>query len=127
MPDVDAKTFIDALHRLEGDRDVDGIAQLFTPEAVISNPLVKKTDGPQGAAAFWGAYRKSFDEIRSEFSTVLEADGRIALEWRSTGTAKGQDFAYEGVSILEVGQGGVTAFRTYFDSAQLGRELTGQA
>ncbi len=121
---VDAKTFIDALHRLEGERDVNALAALFAPDAVVSNPLVK-TEGQQGAAAFWSAYRDSFDDIRSEFSTILERDGRIALEWRSTGSAKGRPFDYEGVSVLEVGDT-VTAFRTYFDSAKLGRELTGQ-
>ena len=121
---MDAKTFIDALHRLEGERDGDAIAALFADDAVVSNPLVK-TGGGDGAAAFWGAYRKSFDDIRSEFSTILEHDGRIALEWRSTGSAKGKPFAYEGVSVLEAGDK-VTAFRTYFDSAKLGRELTGQ-
>ena len=121
---VDARTFIDALHALEGDRDLDTIAGLFAPDATISNPLVKN-QGQEGAAAFWKAYRDSFAEIRSEFSTVLEQEGRIALEWRSTGSAKGQRFDYEGVSILEAGDT-VTAFRTYFDSAQLGRKLTGQ-
>ena len=121
---VDAQTFIDALHRLEGERDVDAIASLFAADAVISNPLVK-TKGGEGVAEFWGAYRKSFDDIRSEFSTILEKDGRVALEWRSTGSAKGRPFAYEGVSILEAGEK-VTAFRTYFDSAKLGHELTGQ-
>lgn len=121
---VDAKTFIDALHRLEGDHDVDTIAALYAPDAVISNPMVK-TEGDQGAAAFWTAYRKSFDDIRSEFSVILEHDGRMALEWTSKGSAKGKPFVYEGVSILEAGET-ITAFRTYFDSAKLGRDLTGQ-
>ncbi len=122
---VDAQTFIDALHRLEAEREVAAIAGLYAPDAVISNPLVKN-QGNEGAAAFWTAYRESFDDIRSEFSSILEADGRIALEWKSTGTAKGKPFAYEGVSILEVEGEAITAFRTYFDSARLGRELVGQ-
>ena len=122
---LNARNFIDALHRLEGERDVGAIAALFAPDAVISNPMVKDR-GEQGAEAFWGAYRESFDDIRSEFSTVLEQDGRIALEWRSAGSAKGRPFSYEGVSILEAGDQ-ITAFRTYFDSAKLGRELTGQS
>ena len=121
---VDAKTFIDALHRLEGERNVEAISALFAADAVISNPLVR-TNGGKGAADFWGAYRDSFDDIRSEFPTVLEKDGRVALEWCSSGSAKGRPFAYEGVSILEAGEK-ITAFRTYFDSANLGRELTAQ-
>ncbi len=121
---VSAQTFIDALHMLEGERDGGPISALFAPDTVISNPLVRN-QGQDGAAAFWTAYRETFDDIRSDFSTILEKDGRIALEWRSTGSAKGEPFTYEGVSVIEAGET-ITAFRTYFDSAKLGRELTGQ-
>ena len=122
----DAATYIDALHRLEQSRDVDTIAGLFADSAGISNPLVAQ-GGKDGAASFWTAYRSTFDEIESSFAVKLEQDGRIALEWKSTGTVKGRDVAYEGVSILEVGAEGITAFRTYFDTAALGLELTQRA
>ena len=121
MP-IDARTFIDALHALEAERDVAPIAQLFAPGAQVSNPLVE-THGEGGARAFWTAYRDSFDTLRSEFTSVLEQDGRIALEWSTTARVKGRDVAYDGVSVLETGDGGVTAFRTYFDPAALGREM----
>ncbi len=119
----DAATFIDALHKLEQSRDVDTISGLFADSAEISNPMVGQ-GGKDGAAAFWTAYRSTFDEIESTFATTLEQGDRIALEWKSAGTVKGRDVVYEGVSILEVGPKGITAFRTYFDTAALGLELT---
>lgn len=119
----DAQTFIAALHALEADHNVERIADLFAPGAHISNPLVEE-GGHEGAQAFWTAYRESFDTVRSEFTIVLEQDGRIALEWATKASAKGRQIAYEGVSMIEAGEGGVTAFRTYFDPSALGRELT---
>ena len=121
----DAKTFIDALHRLEADRDVDTIAKLFASGAAISNPLVAE-GGQDGAKAFWTAYRAAFDEINSTFSTVVEGDGRVVLEWCRAGAAKGRPITYEGVSVLDVGDDGVTGFRTYFDSAKLGRQMASE-
>ena len=91
----DAATFIDALHRLEQSRDADTIAGLFADNAEISNPLVAQ-EGKDGAAAFWTAYRSAFDQIESTFASTLEQEGRIALEWKSTGTVKGKNVAYEG-------------------------------
>ena len=123
---LNATTFIDALHGLEQAHDLDTIAGLFAKDAEISNPMVAM-EGEVGAAAFWRAYRSAFDQIKSSFLTILEQDGRIALEWRSTGSAKGHDVAYEGVSMLEIEGEEITAFRTYFDSVNLGLELTQKA
>lgn len=126
MPQVDARTFIDALHRLEGERDLDTIAGLYAEDANIANPVVAhKHEGPGGARAFWEAYRKTFGEIRSEFHHVMEEDGAAMLEWTSTGTAAdGKSFRYRGVSVLEFDGGGIHRFRAYFDPKELGDQLT---
>lgn len=126
MPDVSAQAFIDALHRLEADRDAGPIAAMYTEGADISNPVVPhQHQGPDGAREFWTAYRNTFREIRSEFHHVLEGDGAAMLEWTSTGTsADGSPFRYRGVSVLEFGDGGIRAFRAYFDPRELGEQLT---
>ena len=114
----DASTFITALERLEQSGDAEPIAALFSKDARVSNPLMTET-GPEGAAAFWRTYRSAFDTIASSFSSILERDGRICLEWTSSGEIEQQKVVYEGVSILEVGDEGITAFRTYFDPTRL--------
>jgi limonene-1,2-epoxide hydrolase len=119
-----AQLFIDALARLEGDSDVGPIASLFADGAEISNPLVAHDgEGQAGAAAFWRSYRATFETIRSEFRHVVEDGGTVFLEWVSVGSIGGRPVRYGGVSVLEGGEGGLTAFRAYFDPAPLNRAM----
>jgi ketosteroid isomerase-like protein len=119
MPDL-TQTFIDALHRLETERDVAAIAGLFADNAEIANPLVQyESGGPDAAKTFWSQYRDAFEDIRSEFRTVSERDGTAFLEWTSKGSIDGKPFAYEGVSILETGGDKISAFRSYFDTRHI--------
>lgn len=125
MPTVNAQIFIDALHRLEEQQDVDTIAQLYAEGADVSNPIVPHQHrGPSGARAFWQEYRSTFREIRSDFHNVLD-DGKAAmLEWTSRGrTTEGHEFSYRGVSVLEYDNDGIRAFRAYFDPRYLGSQI----
>lgn len=128
MASVTAQTFIDALWHLEGTGDADPIAGLFAPDADVSNPLIKHArEGTTGALKFWQAYRAAFGQIRSEFRRVLESEDAAMLEWSSRGDVGGTEVTYEGVSVLEFGERGITAFRTYFDPQRLGEQLAGRA
>lgn len=118
--------FIDALGKLEADGDVDTIAALFAGGADISNPLTEhKGEGEGGAAAFWKSYRGTFDTITSKFRNVVEAGDVACLEWVSDATIKGAEIHYGGVSVLEFGGSGLTAFRTYFDPEKIGQQVRG--
>ena len=74
---------------------------------------------------FWQAYRSAFGQIRSEFRQVIEGDGAAMLEWSSRGDVGGAEVDYGGVSVIEIGKNGITAFRTYFDPQRLGEKLAG--
>lgn len=122
-----ADTFIDALHKLEESRDAGPIAALFAPDADVSNPLVKHSgEGKQGAEAFWTSYRAAFETIRSDFRNIVENEKVSILEWVSEGSLKEGPLRYGGVSVVEFGDGGITAFRAYFDPAQVLGPITGQ-
>jgi ketosteroid isomerase-like protein len=71
---------------------------------------------------FWTEYRKTFGEMKSTFRNVFAAEVGAALEWPTVGTPNGEDFSYDGVSILEVKDGKVRRFMAYFDT----RDLTHQ-
>lgn len=116
---VDVETFIDALHRLEADGDAGPIAGLFAPDAEISNALGGVPPAEHGALAFWRSYRDAFDSIESRFRTVLADDECAMLEWRSKIVRHGEPGGYGGVSVIEFGDGGITAFRAYFDPAAI--------
>jgi len=118
--------FIAALRALEEDNDLDSIVATYAETSETSNvatPCVFA--GRDGARNFWTRYRRSFGEVRSEFRHVVVGEGVVALEWTTTGTGPddGSAIAYDGVSMLELDEGGITRFRAFFDSANLGRQM----
>jgi hypothetical protein len=119
--DTLTQTFIAALRTLEESGDTGPIVALFGEGAEISNPLVKhEAGGPEAAERFWSAYRGTFETVRSEFRNVVEQTGVSMLEWVSEGvTVRGDPFRYGGVSVIEFAGGRISAFRTYFDTAQI--------
>ena len=117
--------FIDALGQLEASRDAGPIAALCAEGADVSNPMVKHdSEGKGGAHAFWSRYRASFETISSSFKTIVDGQDVALLEWVSKGRMKGEEVRYGGVSVLEFGEGGITAFRTYFNPTPLAAALS---
>ena len=117
-----ARKFIDALHKLEADRDLETIAGLFDESAEVSNVLTE--DRPMDARQFWQHYRDNFEEIKSTFRNEIITENRAALEWTSEGSsADGNEFKYDGVSILEIDGEKITRFQAYFDPNNLGRQI----
>ena len=126
MSEQITKKFIEALGRLEAERDLESMVGLFAPDCEVGNVVSpEKFHGPAGAREFWGAkYRDTFGEVRSEFRNVFADETRAALEWTTEGTASdGTPIHYDGVSILEIDGGLITRFRAYFDAGALGRQL----
>ena len=122
---MDAKTngmparFKQALQQTEQTRDTAHLAELFADGAKLTN-----LGGDHGTDArkFWQVYLEQFQEIRSQFSNEIASDASAALEWKSTGKSKeGKALEYGGVSIIEFNDDAITAFRTYYDSAEFVR------
>ena len=119
-----ADRFVEALRKLEEDRDVEGLVEIHTEDCDVGNVAVPKTfSGHEGLREFWTGYRDTFGEMRSEFRNVFADEaGHAALEWNTTGTANGNEVSYDGVSLLEIDGGKVNRFRAYFDP----RSVSGQ-
>ena len=120
--------FLDALAKLERDREVEELVGLYGDEAEIGNVVSpRRFAGPEGARDFWTTYRGTFDTMESTFSNVIVADGRSALEWTTTGTSPdGNRIEYAGVSILEIEGETITRFWAYFNPSLLGHQLEGR-
>jgi ketosteroid isomerase-like protein len=114
-----AERFIQALGRLESESDVEAVAGMFAQDASLRSPLVTLKQGGDSAASFWSHYRSSFDEVRSDFDTIVEEDGAVFLEWQSKGSVQGQSFSYRGVSVLKGDGERISSFHTYFNPADL--------
>ncbi|WP_373048624.1 nuclear transport factor 2 family protein [Vulgatibacter sp.] len=123
-----AQRFIEALHRLEGQGDVEPLVEIFSDDCTLSNAASHHLfRGRDDVRRFWREYRGSFSEIRSNFRNRIESEGRVALEWRAEGTSPdGSTFAYDGVSILEFDGDRVKRFHAYFDPRHLGHQLYGR-
>ena len=119
-----ADKFVEALRKLEEDRDVEALVEIHTEDCDVGNVAVPRTfSGHDGLREFWTSYRDTFGEMKSEFQNVFADDaGHAALEWNTSGKANGNDVSYDGVSLLEIEEGKVTRFRAYFDP----RSVSGQ-
>ncbi len=124
---MQGQKFVDALHALEQQGNVEQIASLFADNAELTNPqLHQPMRGRDGARHFWSEYRDAFGDIRSSFKVTVESENTSALEWVSEGTmrATGKPFRYGGVTILEWSADRVSRFATYFDTQPLRVEPT---
>ena len=118
--------FIEALGRLEAERDLEAITALFADESEVGNVTSpEKFHGREGAREFWGAkYRDTFGEVQSTFRNIFANETVATLEWTTVGTsADGSPVNYDGVSILEIKGDKITRFRAYFDAGDLGRQI----
>ena len=124
MSEQVARRFIDALHALERDGDLDTIVGTFAEGCDVGNVVSpRQFTGRDGAREFWSVYRETLGEVESTFRNVIATGDRAALEWTTRGTgANGQEIDYDGVSILEIEGGKVRRFMAYFDT----RDLTPQ-
>jgi ketosteroid isomerase-like protein len=124
-----AQQFIDALHTLESGSadDTADIVALFADDARLTNAALdgKELTGKDGVQKFWTDYRRSFGEIRSEFSHVIANEDAAGLFWRSEGSGKdGQAIGYDGVSLLVWSDDGkIGFFQGYYDTRKLGEEI----
>jgi ketosteroid isomerase-like protein len=122
MAENTAKNFIDALNKLESDRDLETICGLFSEGSEVGN--VVTDDKNIGAREFWNSYRETFDQVHSTFRNEIITDGVTALEWTTSGTnSDGHEFEYEGVSILEIDGNKITRFHAYFNPNKLGKQI----
>ena len=122
MAENTVKNFIDALKKLEADRDLETICGLFSEDAKVGN--VVTSDKNLGAKEFWNNYRDNFKTVSSTFHNEIITDTTAALEWTTTGTSNGgSEFEYDGVSILEIEGDKITRFHAYFDPNNLGKQI----
>lgn len=119
MPHATAQLFARTLQQTEKERDVGPLVELFDDGAELENLAAESPlTGRDGARRFWQKYLDSFREVASTFTHVHEADGTAVLEWVSEGELPGgHPVRYRGVSVLEIADGRVRKFRTYYDSA----------
>ncbi len=90
MPTESVEVFLRTLQQAEQSGDIGPLVELFTDNAVLSKPATPGPErGPDGTRRFWESYLRAFDQLRSEFTRVIESDGLAVLEWTSAGLLPG--------------------------------------
>lgn len=119
MTSQTSERFIHVLQQTEATGDVEPLVALFSQEAELSNLALKEPlHGQENIRRFWLNYLSVFEHIQSRFTNVIEDNSTAVLEWVSEGTlASGEPLNYRGISVLEIEEGQVRRFRTYYDSA----------
>lgn len=124
MAENTAEKFVEALGKLEAERDLETICALFDDGCEIGNVVTENKDKTLDARKFWKSYRDNFGEVKSTFRNQIMTENRAALEWTTSGTSsEGHEFEYDGVSILEIDAGKITRFHAYFDPNKLGKQI----
>ena len=119
-----SEKFVEALHELEANENVEKIASLFADDAEINNVVTIENSLDLKAREFWAKYRANFRQVNSEFSNKIYGENNAALEWTTTGTnTDGGEIEYKGVSILEIENDKITRFFAYFNPGKLGEQL----
>jgi|SRR6056297_126905 len=116
--------FIDAVATLERDGDNEPIAALYAETARCGNVIEpERFEGPDGAGAFWGAYRSQFADITSTYQAVVVDGACATLEWQSEATIDDESLTYRGVTVLEFDDGRIVRSCAYFDPSAIARQV----
>ena len=120
------------------DQEIEAVAPILAESFAWTDPLLppEGLTNLEGAHGFfvgsWGAFPDMRFELLGE-PLVDEAAGRVAQEWRMTGTHTGEfpplpitgkPFDVKGTDVFSVdADGRATEIRAYYDSAGLMRQL----
>jgi ketosteroid isomerase-like protein len=78
-----ADNFVEALRKLEEDRDVEALVEIHTEDCEVGNVSVPESfRGHDGLRELWTSYHSTFGEMRSEFRNVIAIEEGAALEWQ---------------------------------------------
>ena len=77
-----ADRFVEALWKLEEDRDVEALVEIHTQNCSVGNVAVSKIFSVHdGLREFWTDYRKTFDEMKSPSSATSSPTTRVMPPW----------------------------------------------
>ncbi len=109
--------YIRALRGLENDRDLQPVVQLFAEHCELSSPLLANPmHDNEGARRYWREYLDTFEEVRTEFISVVDGHNISALEWISSATLPdGRPVEFIGATVLLSEDNRIVSLHAYFD------------
>ena len=119
-----ARAMFDAFNR----HDLDALAALYAPDAVLVSPDVDgPRQGPSGARQTYGELFALAPDVQDRVVRLVADGPWVAVEFVSTGTASLPDgdrpFSLEVAALLEVRDGRIVQDRSYFDPGAFLRQV----
>jgi steroid delta-isomerase-like uncharacterized protein len=112
------QAFADAFNR----QDVDALLACFTPTATYRDTFYGEHGGHAALRAMFERMFREGREYRWSMDRIVEAPGRAAAEWtfgyvvtEAVPRSAGRHIRFRGMSLFELDDGRVTAYREYFD------------
>ena len=117
ISDERARTFADALRRLEENSDATARAELFSGDA-ITQRFDARGERTGEVEQFWTEYLGQFHDISTTSYHVIEGADEFALEWTSTGPLTDDPpITYRGVTAIGYEGEKIVWLRSYHDYA----------
>lgn len=110
-----AREMLQAWH----DRDWERVYALFAPQGVLHSMMIEPVVGREAIRARLGLLAPGIERIDLKVRHMGVIDGRVFIERVDDFTYKGHDGQVPVVGVLEIEGGLVTAWREYYDHAQL--------
>jgi steroid delta-isomerase-like uncharacterized protein len=110
--------FAEAFNR----QDVNGLLACFTPNATYADAFYGRHAGPPALRAMFERMFREGRDYRWTMDVVVESPGRAAAEWTfgyvvtdAVPRSAGRKVAFRGMSVFELADGKIAAYREYFD------------
>lgn len=115
---MDAQTRVTALMQAFDNRNIDGIAASFAPDAVYHNIPMDAIHGVDAIRTALAPFMGMASEIKFEVLRSL-VNGNVVMNERVDRFKIGEKWvAIQVMGVFEVGENGITAWRDYFDLEQ---------
>ena len=115
------------LVRLLNERDIDGAAALFAPDAELCFPRYAPRTvyrGEPQLREFMGWFTAVLPTHIVAVGRITATDSSATVEFETAGvSSRGIDFDNTGVLVIDVAGGRISALRVYVDTADLARVL----
>ena len=100
-----AQRYFDAL----GGPDGDAFVGLFTPDAVVDDPVGTPTQvGSEAIAKFHRGVKRAWSSLRMTPREAFERGDRLAVWWTADGlSVNGSEVAFAGIDIFTIGEDGL--------------------
>ena len=109
------KLLLDELSDCWRKRDAQGAAELFSENAIYSEPPVHELRGRAAIASFFRTFFANHYGIEFGFSRILIGDGEAAAEWafQYFRTSDGSGRRLVGIAFIDVADGHIRLWRSF--------------